>query len=340
MERIYYYHDELEDDFACTRIKVAKLPQDYKYVRTDKKWRVCRFLVYKVIATPLVFFITFFTCRIKNKKVLRGCKRKDGKKCGAFIYGNHTAYLSDALLPTRIAFPRMADVVVNPDAVSLKGIGGLVRILGGVPVARDMHGLKRFSDDVISAAEGGRWVAIYPEAHIWPYYTGIRPFGSASFKYPAKCGAPVFAYTTTYKKRMFSRKPKRVVYIDGPFYADESLGLKARAESLRGQVYAAMCRRSQNSNCCYADYYKVENAQLAAALNGAQAAACARGRKYKKVRGALAECVRECNEEFACLPGCTASRQICLKAQFPSQTPPATACKKHIRTHMSSRVQK
>ena len=298
MDRIYYYHDELKDDFAGTNIKAVKLPEDYKYVRTDKKWRLGRFLFYKVLVTPIVLLLTALLCRVKNRRALRGCKRKDGKKCGAFIYGNHTAFLTDALLPTRIAFPRTADVVVNPDAISLKVVGGIVRIVGGVPVPSDMHGLKRFSDDVISAVNGGHWVAIYPEAHIWPYYTGIRPFNSSSFKYPAKCGAPVFAYTTTYKKRLFSRKPKKVVYIDGPFYADESLSLKARAQSLRDQVYAAMCERAKSSNCCYADYYKVENAQLAAALNGAQAAACARGRKYKRARGVLAECVRECNQEF------------------------------------------
>lgn len=298
MDRIYYYHDELKDDFAGTNIKKIKLPEDYKYVRTDRLWRLCRFLFYKVLVTPIVMLIMAFACRVKNKRVLRGSKRKNGKKCGAFIYGNHTAYLTDALLPTRIAFPRTADVVVNPDAVSIKFVGGIVRIVGGVPVPDDMHGLKHFSDDITAAVEEGHWVAIYPEAHIWPYYTGIRPFGSTSFKYPAKCGAPVFAYTTTYKKHLFSRKPKKVVYVDGPFYADESLSLKARAESLRDQVYAAMCERAKNSNCCYADYYKVENAQLAAALNGAQAAACARGRKYKRARGVLAECVRECNEEI------------------------------------------
>lgn len=298
MDRIYYYHDELKDDFACTNIKSVKLSHDYKFVRTDKKWRVCRFLFYKLLATPIAILIMAFTCRVKNKNVLRGYKRKGGKKCGAFIYGNHTAYLTDALLPTRIAFPRTAYVAVASAAVSLKGVGGVVRVLGGVPVPCDMHGLKRFSEDITAVVGRGNWVAIYPEAHIWPYYTGIRPFGSASFKYPAKCGAPVFAYTTTYKKRLFSRKPKKVVYIDGPFYADESLSLKARAESLREQVYAAMCVRAKKSNCCYADYYRVENAQLAAALNGAQAAACARGRKYKRARGVLAECVRECNEEF------------------------------------------
>lgn len=208
------------------------------------------------------------------------------KKGGAFIYGNHTAFLTDAMNPTRIAFPRTADVVVNADAISIKGCGGLVRMLGAVPVPQDLHGLKNFSADIVRAAEEGHWVAIYPEAHIWPYYTGIRPFGAASFKYPAKCGVPVFAFTTTYKKRAFSKKPKKVVYIDGPFFA-EGENLKEKAESLRDKVYAAMCERAKLSDCAYCEYYKVGDARLAASLNAANIKV--RGRKVAAIPAAEEE---------------------------------------------------
>ena len=151
-------------------------------------------------------------------------------------------------------------------------VGGLLvamRLLGGVPVPEGIGGLKNFSRDIISAAERGEWVAIYPEAHIWPYYTGIRPFGAAAFKYPAKSGAPVFAFTTTYKKRRFFKKPAKIVYVDGPFFA-EGDSLKEKAGDLRDKVYAAMCERAKLSDCAYCEYYKVESAALAASLNAAQ----------------------------------------------------------------------
>ena len=281
MKRIYYYCDELNDDFAGTKIKKRQLPKDYKFVRTDGGWKFGRFLVYKVFATPLIMLVSSLLTRVKNKRVMRGYK-----KGGAFIYGNHTAYLTDAMNPTRIAFPRTADIVVNSDAVSIKGAGGLVRMLGGVPVPTDLHGLKNFSADIEEAAKSGHWVAIYPEAHIWPYYTGIRPFGAASFKYPAKCGVPVFAFTTTYKRRTFSKKPKKVVYIDGPFFA-EGENLKEKAESLRDKVYAAMCERAKLSDCAYCEYYKVGDARLAASLNATNIKV--RGRKVAAIPAAEEE---------------------------------------------------
>ncbi len=276
MKRIYYYSDELNDDFAGTHITAKKLPADYKYVRTDGKWKAARFFVYKLFATPVILFAGLFTSRIKNKKVLKGYK-----KGGAFIYGNHTSYLNDAMNPTRLAFPRTADIVVNPDAVSIKGVGGLVRLLGAVPVPDSLHGLKNFSQGLEDAAKRGHWVAVYPEAHIWPYYTGIRPFGASSFKYPAACGVPVFAFTTVYKKRRFFKKPKKVVYADGPFFAEGS-SLKARAESLRDRVYAAMCERAALSDCEYCAYCRVDDAGLAASLNAIQS----QKRPFGRLRGA------------------------------------------------------
>ena len=75
MKRIYYYSDELNDDFAGTHITAKKLPADYKYVRTDGKWKAARFFVYKLFATPIILFAGLFTSRIKNKKVLKGYKK-------------------------------------------------------------------------------------------------------------------------------------------------------------------------------------------------------------------------------------------------------------------------
>lgn len=264
MQRKYFYSDEINDDFAGTHITAVTLPEDYKFVPRTKGWNAARLFVYKLFATPVIMLAGALLVRYKNRRVLKGYKRG-----GAFIYGNHTAYLTDALNPTAIAFPRTADVVVNADAVSIKGIGGLVRLLGGVPVPQDLHGLKNFSQDIISAAESGHWVAVYPEAHIWPYYTGVRPFGAAAFKYPAKCGLPVFCYTTVYKKRRFFKKPARVVYIDGPFFA-EGANVRERAQDLRDKVYSAMCERAKLSDCEYCEYVKVEDARLAASLNAAQ----------------------------------------------------------------------
>ena len=101
-------------------------------------------------------------------------------------------------------------------------------------------------------------ISIYPEAHVWPYYSKIRNFSSTSFKYPVKLNKPVFVFTTTYKKRKY-RRPKIIVYIDGPFYSDQKLSLKKSQEELRNKVYNTMCLRSKNTDVEYYKYIKDES---------------------------------------------------------------------------------
>ena len=90
--------------------------------------------------------------------------------------------------------------------------------------------------------------SIYPEAHIWLQYTGIRPFGSAAFHYPAETGKPVFTFTTTWQKRKLLPGARTVVYVDGPFIPDMELPMDKRREKLRDQAFMAMTKSAKNSN--------------------------------------------------------------------------------------------
>lgn len=102
-------------------------------------------------------------------------------------------------------------------------------------------------------------MTIYPEAHIWPYYTGIRPFKAVSFQYPVKLKCPVFALTNTYHR--MGRKGGEagiVTYIDGPFFADESLNPREARQRLRDKVYFCMLERSRESDYEYIEYRRKE----------------------------------------------------------------------------------
>ena len=102
-------------------------------------------------------------------------------------------------------------------------------------------------------------VTIYPEAHIWPYYTKIREFSEGSFIYPVKFNAPVFAVTNCYKKRLIGKKPRIVSYVDGPFYPSKDLSRKEAMIELKDKVYNAMVERSEKeSNYEYITYIKNE----------------------------------------------------------------------------------
>jgi 1-acyl-sn-glycerol-3-phosphate acyltransferase len=239
--KTYYYHDLVNDDFAAAEIKTNALPDDYKYVDRNPLYLITsgflRFIAITVISSMLR---VHYLLRIKNKKVLKKVKGQ-----GYFLYGNHTDYLLDAVTPSVISFPKFADVIVNPDAVSIKGIKHLVKLLGVIPIPTSIKGFINYKRSITKLVGYKHVMTIYPEAHIWPYYTDIRPFGTESFHYQAELGVPCFTFTKIYQKRIWRgiKHPKVTTYIDGPFYPDMNLEKTERIQKLRDEVYQAMKKR-------------------------------------------------------------------------------------------------
>ena len=157
-----------------------------------------------------------------------------------------------------INLPKENYVIVHPNNVSMPYLGKITPSLGALPLPDDMTAYRNFLSAVERRISEKKTVVIYPEAHIWPFYTKIRRFGDASFAYPVKQGTPVFCFTNTYQKRRFSKKPKIVTYIDGPFYPDKSLSKKEQRRDLCDRVYEAMCERAKSSNVVWIEYIKKE----------------------------------------------------------------------------------
>ena len=99
-------------------------------------------------------------------------------------------------------------------------------------------------------------VLIYPEAHVWPYYTKIRPFDATSMHFPVQLNAPSFVMTKTYHKRRFGKRPRAVVYIDGPFYPDQTLSRKEAQNKLHDEIQKTLIDRAKLSDYEYCQYIK------------------------------------------------------------------------------------
>lgn len=172
-QKVVYYSDPLNNDFAGTDIKQKKIKDNYVFIHKNPLWYILEFVVYRIIATPLVtvFMKVAYGLKIKNRKVLRECKNQ-----GYFLYGNHTSILSDAYAPTIISFIRKAFIIVNPDAISIPVIGHVIQMLGGIPLPTSYAPMKNYMQAISTHIKTKQSIMIYPEAHLWPYCTFIRPF--------------------------------------------------------------------------------------------------------------------------------------------------------------------
>lgn len=247
-----YYNDELNDEFSGSNIKPKKITGKYKYISKNQIYNFFAFIAYRIIATPIAFMYKLFKgIKFENKEVLKKFKGR-----GYFVYANHTNRFSDVLMPHMISFPTKTYTVVASENVNIPILGEATKMLGALPIANTLDGTRNFMQAIEKRAVQGHPILIYPEAHIWPYYTSIRPFKSTSFRYPVKFLEPTFCYTTTYQKRANSKKPKIVIYVDGPFYPNKSLDMKQQQDDLRNQVYNCMLERSKNSNFEHYEYVK------------------------------------------------------------------------------------
>lgn len=250
-----YYTDERNDEFSSAGITPRRIDESYRYINPHPAWKAARFITYRLLAMPAAFLYCKLALHatFRNRQVL-----KQAGEVGCFVYGNHTQQVGDPFLPNLALFPRSVYMIVHPNNVSMPVLGRITPYLGALPLPSNLKAMRAFLDAIRTRIGEGCCIMVYPEAHIWPYYTGIRDFPATSMKYPVELDVPSFAMTTTYHRRRFGRKPRTVTYLDGPFYPDHSLPPRARAQALRDEIYGAMVSRSKLSDCEYIRYVKKE----------------------------------------------------------------------------------
>ena len=250
-----YYKDELNDDFASKAdFKKRVIGDDYKYIHTNPFYRGFAFFISTFILSPLTAggFRLFNCVKIKNKKALRKLKGR------YIIYANHTQPFGDSVLPTCLAWPRKPYVIVNSDVVSIPGTKKIVELMGALPVPDTKAAGSHLFDAIKHYVNKGCPIAIYPEAHLWPYYNGVRYFKSDSFTYPFIFNVPCVAVTVIYRQRKIfkNKRPHPTYVISNPFYPKNF----ENKEQLRDKVYEFMKKTiDRNGSFAYINYVKKED---------------------------------------------------------------------------------
>jgi len=230
------------------------LPDDYVWIHSQISYRIKSSILYALakVISP-IYCRCFLHMRLVNRKILDQCT-----DTGFCLFANHTQPIGDAMLPVWLNHKRRISVIVHPSNLGIPVIGKLIPYLGALPASGKIKDMRALNQAVFQRLSEKHCLVIYPEAHVWPYYTQIRPFSSASFVYPVTANVPSYCMTTTYQKRRFGEKPKATVYIDGPFYPSVNGSRKERADNLRMQIAECMEKRSAHSTYEYIHYIQGE----------------------------------------------------------------------------------
>ncbi|WDF82042.1 1-acyl-sn-glycerol-3-phosphate acyltransferase [Lacticaseibacillus pabuli] len=244
------YFESFTDDFVQSRHQEAQLPADYD-------WRERHPIVYAMFGRIVhglarIVYPMFFHGRVY------GSEKVANHAGGAYIFINHTQPVGDVFLPYLLAGSRRVHPIVAAANLGVPIGGKLLRPAGALVLPNRLHQLGSFQVAMTARLAKGDMVVMYPEAHVWPYTTLIRPFATGSVHYPAADGRAVYTATTTYQPGR-GRRPRMTVYVDGPFRADMTQPLKIRQRLLRQQLMAAMqWRAAMNNTTTYITYRRKE----------------------------------------------------------------------------------
>ena len=227
-------YESFDEDVVESENQDCKLKDNYKWIKKNIFYNILSYLVYYI-----VLIIAFIYCKLilrihyKNRKVLKGR--------GYFIYSNHTLTLGDVLNPFLINFPRRPYIICSTANLGIPFIGKLLPLGGALPIPNELSKYNEFLKAVEKRCKKHP-IVIYPEAHLWPYYTKIRPFGNNAFHYPVEMNKACYTATTTFQNN------KIIINIDGCFNKKDDLSRKENIRYLHDEVFNSLDKNSKLSN--------------------------------------------------------------------------------------------
>lgn len=192
-----------------------KLDENYNYI--SKNWGI-KFLYYFAIFVGMPFLYLYYKIRW-NFKVIGRENAKLLKKQAAVTVANHVHNI-DAFILTNVFYPKTPYFVALKHNFEAFIIGGLVRVMGGIPLPAEVKSFERFSAQVNDVLKNTtRKVHIFPEGEIEPYAKKLRKFKNGAFHFAVNNDVPILPMTFVFPKH------KNLTLIVGkPIYPKEVVG--------------------------------------------------------------------------------------------------------------------
>ncbi len=258
-KRVFYYASEEDDpiktDEQEQKIEVG-LPEGYEFIPKNPFVRMYSSILYH----GFKLFGQYYERGYWKAKIYGREKLKKARGKGYLIYANHTNPFHDVFGPA-IAANRRIFTIISPVNLLVPGIGKILPLIGGMPLGKTKEEKAAFHTAIDKRLKQKNVVVIYPEAHVWPFYTGIKKFpaGDRSFVYATRNNLPIFTMTTTYHKRKNKKRgdlPRMDIYIDGPFWPDASKTEDENRAKLAKEAYDSLVKNSKHSTYDYIKYIK------------------------------------------------------------------------------------
>ncbi len=214
------------------------LDENYKYVSNN--WGL-RFLYYFAIFVGMPFVYLYYKIRYRfgviDKKNVKLLKKKS-----AVTICNHV-HNTDGFMLTYLFYPNTPYFVALKHNFEAFLLGGLVRVMRGVPLPDNIKNFEHFSvqlGDVLQNTT--KKIHMFPEGEIAPYSRELRPFKNGAFHLAVKNKVPVLPIVTVFPAK------KRIMLIVGkPIYVEDIPGVEGLADPKKVVLFSKYARNAMQS---------------------------------------------------------------------------------------------
>ena len=215
--------------------KRKKISDDYKYRRRNPIYKFNSWLlrVLALIFLPIGNFWRY-RFRVKGIRNLRQVRRK-----GCIVVANHVLNMDAGIICSSIFSNRKLHFIILGENATIPVAGKIITALGGVPIADDIKGTKKFMKYCGWLLKKKKPILVFPEKALWHGYKGIRPFDKGAFNLAVNNNVPVLPIVITLKNR--GKKKERQKY---KTYFHIKPVLQASEEGSKGWQVEDLCNRT------------------------------------------------------------------------------------------------
>ena len=226
--------------FNKTKKKKIKVDENYKY-KKNVFYRFWQFILYYFIARPVFLFYgkLFLGIKVYGKDKIKHIKT------GAVTVSNHVHYVDFCIATHFIAGNRRSHIISNKENFDVPIAGKLLSGYGVMPLPDTTKAHINFYKQVNVYLKKKRFIHLFPEASMWPYYNKLRPLKSGAFHFACKNNLPVIPYVLVFRKskgieKLLRTRPRISVYICDPIYPNTELKGKDQNLDILNRTHMAM----------------------------------------------------------------------------------------------------
>lgn len=198
--------------------------EKYKYVPTNIFFRIISWIVYYIIAVPILSIILklVYDLKIEGKENI---KKLQGS---AITVSNHVLVLDCAMVGLAVCGKKKIFYTTQSESFQIPFVRKLIKLLRAIPIPKGVKNKERMVKEISNLLKDNKFVHFYPEAILYPYCNKIRHFKNGAFDLAIKNDVPVVPIVIKFRqpkgiRKILKRKKDVTLKILEPIYFENIL---------------------------------------------------------------------------------------------------------------------